>query len=130
MAQVPSEVLTLRLPDMAGTETLTMVMSRISMNDAVAMAAVRNNSLPPRSGGYSSAAAGGAGSAMRGSEASELPQDFDARPHRPRHWPYRDPGNRPGYHPPATRPHPSPAPVRREKSCLPSLWPTDRRATG
>ena len=52
-AHVPSEVLTPRLPDMDGTETLTMVMSRISMNDAVATAAVRNKSLPPRSGGYS-----------------------------------------------------------------------------
>src|ERR1700693_4762480 len=52
-AQVPSELLTPRLPDMEGTETLTMVMSRISMNDAVAIAAVRNKSLLPRRGGYS-----------------------------------------------------------------------------
>src|SRR5712692_2500636 len=44
--------------------TLTMVMSRISMNDAVAIAAVRNKSLPPCRGGYSNAAAGLAGSAM------------------------------------------------------------------
>src|SRR3984893_6537744 len=56
-AQVPSELLTPRLPEMEGTETLTMVMSRISMKEAVAIAAVRNNSLPPRSGGYSNAAA-------------------------------------------------------------------------
>jgi hypothetical protein len=42
---------------MDGTETLTMVMSSISINDAVAIAAVRNKSLPPRSGGYSYAAA-------------------------------------------------------------------------
>ena len=66
MAQVPSDVLTPRLPEIAGTETLTMVMSRISMKDAVAMAAVKNSSLPPRSGGYSYAAGGDAGSAMRG----------------------------------------------------------------
>ena len=52
-AQVPSALLTPRLPDMEGTETLTMVMSRISMNDAVAIEAVRNSSLPPRRGGYS-----------------------------------------------------------------------------
>src|ERR1700688_3824103 len=70
-AQVPSEVLTPKLPEMAGTETLTMVMSRISMNEAVAIAAVRNKSLPPRSGGYSSAAAVLAGSAIRAG-ASEL----------------------------------------------------------
>src|ERR1017187_9308327 len=55
-AQVPSEVLTPRLPEMEGTETLTMVMSRISMNEVVAIAAVMNNSLPPRSAGYSNAA--------------------------------------------------------------------------
>src|SRR6202166_5446202 len=70
-AQVPSELLTPRLPEMEGTETLTMVMSRISMNEAVAIAAVRNKSLPPRSGGYSSAAAVLAGSAIRAG-ASEL----------------------------------------------------------
>src|SRR5882757_82155 len=63
-AQVPSELLTPRLPEMEGTETLTMVMSRISMKEAVAIAAVRNNSLAPRSGGYSYAAAGWEGSAM------------------------------------------------------------------
>jgi hypothetical protein len=34
------------------------------VNDAVAIAAVRNRSLPPRSGGYSGAAAGRAGSDM------------------------------------------------------------------
>src|SRR5271170_8425207 len=62
--QVPSDVLTPRLPEMAGTETLTMVMSRISMNVARAMAAVRNSSLPPRKGGYSNAFAGCAGSAI------------------------------------------------------------------
>ncbi len=45
MAHVPSEVLTPRLPEIAGTETLTMVMSRISMKDAVAIAAVRNKQL-------------------------------------------------------------------------------------
>src|ERR1700687_898261 len=56
-AQVPSELLTPRLPDIEGTETLTMVMSRISMNEAVAIAAVRNSSLPPCNGGYSNAAA-------------------------------------------------------------------------
>src|ERR1700730_11439237 len=56
-AQVPSELLTPRLPEIEGTETLTMVMSRISMKEAVAIAAVRNKSLPPRSGGYSNAAA-------------------------------------------------------------------------
>src|SRR5271167_4014577 len=56
-AQVPSEVLTPRLPEMAGTETLTMVMSRISMNVARAMAAVRNISLPPCKAGYSNSAA-------------------------------------------------------------------------
>src|SRR6266404_6840189 len=55
-AQVPSEVLTPRLPEMEGTETLTMVMSRISMKEDVAIAAVRNNSLPPCSGGYSNTA--------------------------------------------------------------------------
>src|SRR5271170_2054582 len=66
IVQVPSEVLTPRLPEMAGTETLTMVMSRISMNVARPMAAVRNSSLPPRSGGYSNALAGCAGSAMDG----------------------------------------------------------------
>src|SRR5580658_1224045 len=58
-AHVPSEVLTPRLPEMAGTETLTMVMSRISMNVAVAIAAVSNSSLPPCNGGYSNAAAAG-----------------------------------------------------------------------
>src|SRR5882724_10953981 len=56
-AQVPSELLTPRLPEIEGTETLTMVMSSISMNEAVAIAAVRNSSLPPCSGGYSNAAA-------------------------------------------------------------------------
>src|SRR5271168_1821952 len=70
--QVPSEVLTPKLPEMAGTETLTMVMSRISMNDAVAIAAVRNKSLPPRSGGYSGAASGREGSAMAGSSFRNL----------------------------------------------------------
>src|ERR1022692_4577361 len=40
---------------MVGTETLTIVMSSISMNAAVAIAAVRNNSFPPRNGGYSRA---------------------------------------------------------------------------
>src|ERR1700722_14755656 len=52
-AQGPSELLTPKLPDMDGPETLTMVMSRISMNDAVDIAAVRNKSLLPRRGGYS-----------------------------------------------------------------------------
>src|SRR6202051_781391 len=56
-AQVPSELLTPRLPEIEGTETLTMVMSSISMNEAVAIAAVRNSSLPPCNGGYSNAAA-------------------------------------------------------------------------
>src|ERR1700704_3430005 len=79
IVQVPSEVLTPRLPEMAGTETLTMVMSRISMNPAVAMAAVRNNSLPPRRGGYSDAAAGRVGSAMAGLAASDPAQDCRAR---------------------------------------------------
>src|SRR6202051_188273 len=60
-AQVPSEVLTPRLPEMDGTETLTMVMSSISMKEAVAIAAVRNKSLPPCNGGYSESAAGLAG---------------------------------------------------------------------
>src|SRR5579859_3487119 len=43
-AQVPSALLTPREPAMDGTETLTMVMSRISMKEAVAIAAVRNKS--------------------------------------------------------------------------------------
>ncbi len=47
MAQVPSDVVTPRLPEIAGTETLTMVMSRISMNEAAAMATVRKNSFAP-----------------------------------------------------------------------------------
>src|SRR5882757_4790421 len=55
-AHVPSELLTPRLPDIDGTDTLTVVMSSISMKDAVAIAAVRNKSLPPRRGGYSNAA--------------------------------------------------------------------------
>src|ERR1700722_1670276 len=62
-AQVPSEVLTPRLPEMEGTETLTMVMSRISMNEVVAIAAVSNSSVPPWSGGYSNAASVCGGSA-------------------------------------------------------------------
>src|SRR6185437_11854395 len=64
MVQVPSEVLAPRLPEIAGTETLTMVMSSISMNEALAMAAVSNSSLVPCSGGYSYAAAADAPSAM------------------------------------------------------------------
>src|ERR1700730_5399709 len=52
-AHVPSEGGTPRLPEMEGTEPLTIVMSRISMKEAVAMATVRKNSLPPCSGGYS-----------------------------------------------------------------------------
>ncbi len=63
-AQVPSEGVTPRLPEIDGTETLTMVMSRISMNEAVAIATVRKNSFPPCSGGYSPLAGGRAGSAM------------------------------------------------------------------
>ena len=63
---MPSDVVTPRLPEIAGTETLTMVMSRISMNEAVAIAAVKNKSLPPCNGGYSNAAAGCADSAMSG----------------------------------------------------------------
>src|SRR5277367_3237263 len=58
ITHVPSELLVPRLPEMAGTDTLTMVMSRISMNAELAIAAVRSNSVPPRSGGYSGAAAG------------------------------------------------------------------------
>jgi hypothetical protein len=50
-AHVPSDGVTPRLPDIDGTETLTMVMSRISMNEAVAIATVRKNSLPPCNGG-------------------------------------------------------------------------------
>jgi len=46
-AQVPSDGVTPRLPEMEGTETLTMVMSRISMNEAAAMATVRKNSFAP-----------------------------------------------------------------------------------
>ena len=63
-AQVPSDGVTPRLPEIEGTETLTMVMSRISMNEAVAMATVRKNSFPPCSGGYSPAIGGCAGSGM------------------------------------------------------------------
>src|ERR1700692_2237310 len=71
-AHVPSELLTPRLPDMDGTDTLTMVMSSISMNEAVAIAAVRNRSLPPRSGGYSNAAAGTGVSAILHGAAPRL----------------------------------------------------------
>jgi hypothetical protein len=49
---------------MEGTETLTMVMSRISMNEAVAIATVRKNSFPPWSGGYSPGIAGCTASAI------------------------------------------------------------------
>src|SRR5258708_7870807 len=86
-AHVPSELLTPRLPDMDGTDTLTMVMSSISMNEAVAIAAVRNRSLPPRRGGYSNAAAGLGASAPRGPLEPELgpqPRDCAHRPPRPR----------------------------------------------
>src|ERR1035441_3172066 len=76
-AHVPSELLTPRLPEIDGTETLTMVMSRISMNDAVAIAAVRNRSLPPRSGGYSYVAGSTAGSAI----GQRLPRLFEIAMH-------------------------------------------------
>src|SRR5580698_11670790 len=80
-AQVPSEVVTPKLPEIEGTETLTMVMSRISMNEAVAIATVRKNSLPPCNGGYSPGAAGagaaGVGaSGIGGSAASAQCRDF------------------------------------------------------
>src|SRR3984957_10611198 len=119
-AQVPSEVLTPKLPEMAGTETLTMVMSRISMNEAVAIAAVRNKSLPPRNGGYSYAAASWPDSAMDGSSSGLA--DCGARRRRLRHWPCRDPGYTPRYRPPAWRLRWSRGPVRRDSSYPPSRW--------
>src|SRR5450432_2690917 len=94
-AQVPSDGVTPRLPEIEGTETLTMVMSRISMNEAVAIATVRKNSLPPCSGGYSPAIAGCAESAMRG--ASDRCQGFGARRRRLRHWLSPDPAYTPAY---------------------------------
>src|ERR1700730_7513781 len=85
-AQVPSEGVTPRLPEMEGTETLTMVMSRISMKEAVAMATGRKNSLPPCSGGYSPALTGCADSAMKTSKESVRDGDCGAPPHRPPRW--------------------------------------------
>src|SRR5580704_11102036 len=93
MAQVPSDVVTPRLPEIAGTETLTMVMSRISMNEAVAIATVRKNNLPPCSGGYSPEIVGRAESAMGSS--SVRCQGFAARWRRLRHWLSLNPAYRP-----------------------------------
>src|SRR3984957_6624122 len=118
-AQVPSEVVTPRLPEIDGTETLTMVMSRISMNEAVAMATVRKNSLPPCKGGYSPGMAGCAESAIGDPIAGDPCPDFGARPHRLRHWPCPDPVCTPVYRRPAPRLPRAPAPVRREMSCPP-----------
>src|SRR3984957_11701458 len=120
-AQVPSEVLTPRLPEMAGTETLTMVMSRISMKDAVAIAAVRNKSLPPCNGGYSESAAGLAGEGI-GPAFSRRGRDCDARWRPRRHSLCRDPGYTPGYRRPACRLLPPPAPARCDSSCPLSRW--------
>jgi hypothetical protein len=65
MAQVLSIGLTPRLPAIAGTETLTMVMSRISMKLDTPIAKLSRTSAPPRSGGNSPAGtAGAAASAM------------------------------------------------------------------
>src|SRR5450432_379014 len=90
-AQVPSDGVTPRLPEIEGTETLTMVMSRISMNEAVAIATVRKNSLPPCKGGYSPTIAGCARSAMGSRVASARCQDCAVRRNRLRHWLYPDP---------------------------------------
>src|SRR5450432_4267458 len=90
-AQVPSDGVTPRLPEIEGTETLTMVMSRISMNEAVAIATVRKNSLPPCSGGYSPGIAGCVISAMQIRPANARCQDCAVRRNRLRHWLYPDP---------------------------------------
>src|ERR1700688_741895 len=97
-AQVPSDVLTPRLPEMAGTETLTMVMSRISMNVAKAMAAVRNSNLPPCKGGYSNAPAAWVESAIQ-AKASDRRRDFGARSHRLPSWLLPNPAYRPACRP-------------------------------
>src|SRR5882757_6570015 len=98
-AQVPSDDVTPRLPEIEGTETLTMVMSRISMNEAVAIATVRKNSLPPCNGGYSPGIAGCAASAMQTRPTSDRCRDFFGPPRRLRRWPCRDPVCRPACRP-------------------------------
>src|SRR5450631_3753320 len=125
-AQVPSELLTPRLPEIEGTETLTMVMSRISMKEAVAIATVRKKSLPPCNGGYSPAIAGCAESAMR--RASDRCQGFGARPRRLRHSLSPDPAYTPAYPRPVCRRPAWPTPVHPGWSYQPSPWLKDRPA--
>src|ERR1700688_2098090 len=117
-AHVPSALLTPRLPAMEGTETLTMVMSRSSMKEAVAIAAVRNNSLLPRSGGYSNAA-GVWGASGTGLPASLLRRDCAGPRHPPRHSLFRGLGYTPACRPPVDPPLASPAPDRLRSRCPP-----------
>jgi hypothetical protein len=49
-AHVPSETLAPRLPAIAGIDTLTIVMSRISMNDVAEITMVNSTSLLPCNG--------------------------------------------------------------------------------